>query len=199
MAWHASGRAGAGGQEDRKKSDQSSRSEKRKISRCSLARSFLPPSVPPPPTSIRTSSPSSLNSGRQRVIYCGERERERERGLQRPASVRPPGGLRYSSSGSSYFAAPQPPPPPPPPPPPNSVYCSRSYKWHPLSPHSPRRSTAQHREGGREGERAAGRQNWPNTSAVEWEKEGKGSPSVRLSLSLFLRIVLEWLLAASAH
>ena len=89
-------------QEDRKKSDQSSRSEKRKISRCSFPLS-LPLSLPPPPSSIRTSSPSSLNSGRQRVIYCGERERERER----VCNGHPPGGLRYSS-GSSYFAAPQP-------------------------------------------------------------------------------------------
>ena len=160
----------------------------------------LSPSIPPP-SSIRTSSPSSLNSGRQRVIYCAERERERGgggscNGRPRP-SVRPPGGLRYLSS-SSYFAAPQLPPPPPS----NSacVYCSRSYKWHPLSPQSPRRSTATR------GERAAaGRQNWPNISAAEWEKEGKGSPSVRPSvslsvcLSLFPMIVLEWLLAAGSH
>ena len=126
MAWHANG----------KKSDQSSRSEKRKISRCSFPLSLYTASIIHPHIIAEQFKlwPTTCNLLR--------RERERERGgggscngRPRP-SVRPPGGLRYLSS-SSYFAAPQLPPPPPS----NSacVYCSRSYKWHPLSPQSPRR------------------------------------------------------------
>ena len=137
---------------------------------------LLPLPLSLPPSSIRTSSPSSLNSGRQRVIYCAAKEIERESGRTATA-----GGLRYSS-GSSYFAAPQH----------NRRrlgvapelgrrlrILQRSYKWHPLSPQSPGRSTAprEAEEGGRA--RASGRQNWPNISTAEWEKEGgKGFPTV---------------------
>ena len=60
----------------------------------------------------------------------------------------------------------------------------RSYKWHPLSPQSPGRSTAprEAEEGGRARVRASGRQNWPNISTAEWEKKGGRERVPRLSI-----------------
>ena len=163
---------------------------------------LLPLPLSLPPSSIRTSSPSSLNSGRQRVIYCAAKEIERESGRTATA-----GGLRYSS-GSSYFAAPQH----------NRrrlgvahelcVYCSGVINGTHLAPRVPdgaQRQGRQRRAGGRG--RRGGKIGRIYQTQNGRKREGKGS---RLSIrprrrprrrpsALFLMIVLEWFVAAGSR
>ena len=194
-------REGEREQEDRKKSDQSSRSEKRKISRCSFSPS-LPLSLPP--SSIRTSSPSSLNSGRQRVIYCAAKEREGGRvgGLQRPADYVTPPVVRISPRHNTTAVASASSPT-------NSaavcVYCSGVINGTHLAPRVPdgaERQGRQRRAGAGASVGEAKLAEYINRRLGERGRERVPRLSIRprrRPSALFLMIVLEWFVAAGSR